>query len=224
MVNLVGLVIGSTLARRAEVPAADVQRFALLGSVPSSPLFGAVFVNAAIGQRRGDRDRMKAGPDHEGHVGGGPLQKRQIDLWFIVWLSKPIRDISDYANDFALSRAVGACCLQLNIPAQRRFSRKKTLHKLFIHQHRTGCIRVVEGREISPLNQRNPKGSEIMGADRKVSSPRALLSSRSRTLFNVEFDNLSLLVGGQDGRDARRRHSGKLFNVLDDLLEKHGLL
>jgi len=56
MVNLVGLVIGSTLARRAEVPAADVQRFALLGSVPSSPLLGAVFVNAAIGQRRGDRD------------------------------------------------------------------------------------------------------------------------------------------------------------------------
>jgi hypothetical protein len=56
MVNLVGLVIGSTLARRAEVPAADVQRFALPGSVPSSPLLGAVFVNAAIGQRRGDRD------------------------------------------------------------------------------------------------------------------------------------------------------------------------
>lgn len=56
MVNLIGLVIGSTLARNAEVPAEEVPRFSLLGAVSPSPLLGAVVVNAALAQRGRDDD------------------------------------------------------------------------------------------------------------------------------------------------------------------------
>jgi len=54
MANLIGLVIGSTLARNADVSAEDVPRFALLGAVSPSPLLGAVVVNAALAQRGND--------------------------------------------------------------------------------------------------------------------------------------------------------------------------
>jgi Skp family chaperone for outer membrane proteins len=56
MVNLIGLVIGSTLARNADVPAEEVPRFSLLGAVSPSPLLGAVVVNAALAQRERDDD------------------------------------------------------------------------------------------------------------------------------------------------------------------------
>jgi hypothetical protein len=72
MVNLLGLVIGDALARRADVPTEERRRLSLLGAAPNSPLTGAVLVSAAL--NRGRRPPRRAGA--EGGAEGGGLLRR----------------------------------------------------------------------------------------------------------------------------------------------------
>jgi hypothetical protein len=50
MVNLIGLAVGATLARQADIPADERTRIALLGAASPSPLLGAVLVSSALGR------------------------------------------------------------------------------------------------------------------------------------------------------------------------------
>ncbi|WP_331736585.1 hypothetical protein OG426_54850 (plasmid) [Streptomyces canus] len=52
MVNLIGLIVGRSLAQRADLPENEAARISLLGAASPSPLMGAVLVEAAIRQQR----------------------------------------------------------------------------------------------------------------------------------------------------------------------------
>jgi hypothetical protein len=70
MLNLIGLVIGRTLAQQADVPADEIGKFSLLGAASPSPLLGAVLVSAALrprdeGDDEGDEAAAIDGDDEQ---------------------------------------------------------------------------------------------------------------------------------------------------------------
>ncbi|MFG2022143.1 hypothetical protein [Streptomyces sp. NPDC048825] len=52
MVNLIGLMVGRSLAQKADLPEEEAARISFLGAAAPSPLMGAILVEAAIRRER----------------------------------------------------------------------------------------------------------------------------------------------------------------------------